>query len=142
MCSKEQAFFMLCLHFWFSLSFADVLPSLLYVIDVVSDIWSVMSLFQGAPINATMFGNPNFTSYNEDLCNNLENYSHHFWGMGGVVCLWLPAVPLVQQIRTKVFETLAIVCSCSSKTKFFENVLTIFLQIIALITWPITGLIM
>ena len=142
MCLKEQVRFMLCLHFWLSLSFADVLPSLLYVIDVVSDIWSVMSLFQGETINATMFGNPNFTSYNDELCDNLEIYSHPFWGMGGVVCLWLPAVPLVQQIRTKVFETLAIVCSSSSKTKFFENVLIIFLQIIALLTWPITGLIM
>ena len=49
------------------LSISDLFSSVMYIVDVGSDVLSTIKLFQGEVINKTMFENVNFTAYNKKL---------------------------------------------------------------------------
>ena len=125
-----------------AVSFADLFSSFLYVFDVVSDFWNAISFSQGKAISYTMFENVHFTSYNEELCANLDEYSHFYWGFASLLLLWAPAIPLSFPAIRKFNEALKLIFSCSCEVKILDNMLEVLILTLTIITWPITGLIM
>ena len=125
-----------------AVSFSDVFSSIMYVADVISDFWSAMSFSQGKHIDDTMFENVNFTSYNEEICANLDEYSHFNWSIAGLMLLWTPAITLYYPAILIVSKTLKLICSCSGEVKILDKMLAISILTVTAITWPITGLIM
>ena len=142
-----------CCCFWVSVlrcfevvSLADLFTSVMYVADVISDLCSALSLLQGKPINTTMFSNDSSVSYNasynKEVCDNLDDYSHTLGGISGLTLLWLPAFPLLVQAFVKGLETLYLMFTGTCDVKLLENILKFFILCLTVMTWPITGVIM
>ena len=154
----------LCCCLWVSvvrwieaISVIDLFSSFMYVLDVVTDIGSAVSFFQGKPpINTAMLRNGNFVSYNafynEEVCDKLDEYSHIDWALCTLVYVWYPCFPLCLRLYARLIFLVVSLCSCNVNLRFLlqnnmrhevsELIIDILLLYVAIITWPIFGLIM
>ena len=155
---------LLCCCLWGStlpcfeaVSFTEMFSSFLYVGDILSDIGMAIYYLRGKSINKTILGNDSFVSYNvsyiEEACDNVDDYSHPDWAFATLLYVWFPCLPsLLVGLGARLIFLVVSLCSCNINLGFLEKtnmrhevselMIDILLLCVAIITWPITGLIM
>ena len=116
----------------------QIFSQVLYIFDVVTDIYSGTILIAGDPINQTMFGNENYDNYTKNVCAHLTDYRHPVWGSINIAIAWIPSFVFLSFLITSTE-------SIGRKWKqitIIEKMKRIAIIVVCFIFWPVIGLIL
>ena len=127
----------------------------LYSTDVVTDIYSGANFIAGESIDYDKFGHSNFTNYTRKVCNDFDSYSHQIWGTLGICLAWAPGIallpPLMMHMRGQIIRKFADLRTLQGQRKTSRSLTpnsqdswtkTVFITIVIIIFWPLSGIIM
>ena len=127
----------------------------LYSTDVVTDIYSGANFIAGESIDYSKFGHSNFTNYTRDVCNDFDSYSHPIWGTLGICLAWAPGIallpPLMMHMRGQIIRKFADLRTLQDSRNTSHGptptsqdswTKTVFITIVIIIFWPLSGIIM
>ena len=127
----------------------------LYSTDVVTDIYSGANFIAGESIDYSKFGHLNFTNYTRNVCNDFDSYSHPIWGTLGICLAWAPGIallpPLMMHMRGQFIRKFADLRTLQGSRKTSRSLTptsqdswtkTVFITIVIIIFWPLSGIIM
>ena len=125
----------------------QIFSQVLYIFDVVTDIYSGTILIAGDPINQTMFGNENYDNYTKNVCAHLTDYRHPVWGSINIAIAWIPSFVFLSFLITSKGAN-----GNLRKWNFFgrkwkqitiiEKMKRIAIIVVCFIFWPVIGLIL
>lgn len=69
----------------------QIFSQTLYIVDVVTDVYSGTTLIQGIEINKTRFGIGYNENYTINVCEDFINHSHPIWSILNIAFAWIPS---------------------------------------------------